>query len=87
MLHVGLDKVASRESAAKGQLAGQGGCGNDASEAAGIFTGGGGVGSANAEHVEHGGLGLEDGAATEGADFNGRHGDGDLERAAEAAQR
>jgi hypothetical protein len=33
----------------------------------------------DAEEVEHGGLGLEDGTATNGADFDGRHGHGDLE--------
>jgi hypothetical protein len=35
--------------------------------------------AADAEEVEHGGLGLEDGAAAYGSDFDGGHGDGDLE--------
>lgn len=42
------------------------------------------VRTAHAEEVEHGGLGLEDCAAAEGADFDGGHGDGNLEVAAEA---
>jgi hypothetical protein len=37
------------------------------------------VGTANAEEVQHARLGFEDGAATDGTDFDGGHGDRDLE--------
>jgi len=42
--------------------------------------------AAYAEEVEHGCLGLENGAAANGADLDGRHGDGDLEVSVEAAK-
>jgi hypothetical protein len=35
--------------------------------------------ASDAEEVKHSGLGLEDRATTEGANFDGRHGDRDLE--------
>lgn len=82
--HVCLDEVARSEGRAQRQLAGQHGGGDDAGEEACVLAGCDGVGAAHAEHVEHGGLGLEDGAAAQGADFDGGHGDGDLEGAAEA---
>ena len=42
--------------------------------------------SADAEKVEHGCLRFEDCAATDGADFDARHGYGDLEVAVEAGK-
>lgn len=84
MGHVGPDEVTGREGTAQRELAGQGGGGNDARETAGVFTGVGGVGAADAEHLEHGGLRLQDGAAAEGAYLEGRHGDGDLKRSVKA---
>lgn len=84
MLHMGPDKVTRGKRAAETQLARQHAGGDNAREAAGVLAGAGGVRAADAEHVEHGGLGLQDGAAAEGADFDRGHGDGDLEGAAEA---
>ena len=53
--------------------------GDDLGELLRVRAGVRGVGAADAEHFEHGGLGLQDGAAADGADFDGGHGDGDLE--------
>lgn len=52
---------------------------NDARELARVVAWGFRVGAADAEEIEHGGLGLEDCAAADGADFDAGHGDGDLE--------
>lgn len=61
------------------QLTGQDRGRDDAGELAGVVTWVSRVRAANAEKIQHGGLGLEDGAAADGADFNGGHGDGDVE--------
>jgi hypothetical protein len=84
--HVRFDKVARAQGAVEGQFTGQDARGNDARELARIVAGRGLVGAAHAEQVEHGGLGLEDGAAADGADFDGRHRDGDLEVAVDAGK-
>jgi hypothetical protein len=84
MLHVGLDEVAGGEGGAEGELAREDGGGDDACERAGVLAGVGEMGPAHAEQVEHRTLRVQDGAAAEGADFDGGHGDGDLEGAAEA---
>jgi hypothetical protein len=76
--HVCLDQVASSEGGAQAELSGQDGSGDDAGQLAGVLTGGGGVGSANTEQIQHSGLCLKDGTATDGADLNGRHRDGNL---------
>ena len=39
--------------------------------------------ASDAEEVEHSGLRLQNGAAADGSDFDGRHADGDLEGAVE----
>jgi hypothetical protein len=72
--HVRPDEVAG----------GEGACGDDLGELLGVLTRSGGVGAAHAEEVKHGCLGLEDGAAADGADFDRRHGDGNLEVSFEA---
>jgi hypothetical protein len=84
--HVRFDKVARAQGAVEGQFTGQDARGNDARELARVVAGRGLVGAAHAEQVEHGGLGLEDGAAANGADFDGRHRDGDLEVAVDAGK-
>jgi len=81
---VRLDEVAGGEGGAEGELAREDGGGDDACERAGVLAGTGEVGPAHAEQVEHRTLRVQDGTAAEGADFDGGHGDGDLERAAEA---
>lgn len=86
MRHVGSDEMAGGQGRAEGEFAGEDAGGDDLGELAGVVAGRGGVRAADAEHVEHGGLGLEDGAAADGADFDAGHGDGDLEVAVEAAE-
>lgn len=84
MLHVGPDEVAGGEGTAEGEFAGEDGGADDAGETAGVLAGVGGVGASDAEHIEHGALRLEDGAASEGTDFETGHRDGDLESTVEA---
>lgn len=84
MRHMALHQMTRREGRAEGQLTGQDTSGDDTRELARVVARVGGVGATDAEEVEHCGLGLEDGAAAEGADFDGGHGDGDLEVTAEA---
>ena len=43
--------------------------------------------TAHAEHFEHGCLRLEDGAAADSANFDGGHGDGNLEVSLQARMR
>jgi len=81
--HVRLDEVAGGQGGAEGQLAREDTGGDDTGKLAGVLARRGGVGPADAEKVEHGGLGFEDGAAADGADFDAGHGDGDLEVAFE----
>ena len=87
MLHVGRDKVACGEGGGEAELAGEDASGDDAGELAGVRAGRGGVGAADAEQVEHGGLRGEEGAAADGADLDRGHGDGDLEAAVVAVTR
>lgn len=63
MLHVRPDEMSRRERAAERELAGQHAGRDDARQAPGVLAGVGGVRPADAEHLEHGGLRLEDGAA------------------------
>ena len=70
MCHVCLDEVASAESAVEGEFACEDAGGDDAGELAGVVAGGFLVGAADAQEVEHGGLGLEDCAAADCADFD-----------------
>lgn len=85
MTHVRLHQVSGREGRAERQFARQDAGGDDARELARVVARLAGVGAAHAEQVEHGGLGLEDGAAAYGADFDARHRDGDVQGAVEAA--
>lgn len=71
--------MTSGQGRAKGEFASEGGRTDNASETTGVVAGVGGVGAAHAEEIEHGGLWLQDGATAEGADFEGGHGDADLE--------
>jgi hypothetical protein len=77
--HVGLDKVASGKRSAQAELTGQDGGRDDAGQLASVLTRGGGVRTTDTEHLKHGGLRLENGTATNGADLNRGHGDGNLE--------
>lgn len=83
MRHVSLDQVAGSKGTAEGQFTSQDCRGNDAGKAAGVVARVGGVRSSDTEQLQHGALGVQDGATTESADFQRGHGDGDLERAAE----
>jgi hypothetical protein len=82
--HVSFDEMTCRERGAETELAGQHGGAHDARQLAGVLAGVGGVGAADAEEVEHAGLGFEDGAAADGADFDAGHRDRDLEIAVRA---
>jgi hypothetical protein len=61
--------VAGRKSGAERQLTGQNGGRDDASQPPGVLAGAGGVRTTDTEHVEHGSLGIENGAAAESTDF------------------
>ena len=87
MGHMGLDQVAGGKGTAERQLAGQDTSSDNAGKTPGVLTRVGRMRTADAEHVEHGRLGLEDGATAKGTDFNGRHRDGDLEVSTEAINR
>ena len=78
MLHVRLDEVTGGESGAEGQFASQDGSGNDTCEEAGVLAGRRGMRTTHAEEVEHGTLGIKDGAATQCANFDRGHRDRDL---------
>lgn len=84
MLHVGLDEVAGGEGTAEREFTGEDGGADDAGEPASVLAGVGGVRTSDAEHIEHGALRLEDGAASQGTDFKTGHGDGDLKSTIEA---
>ena len=83
MRHMTSDKMTGSESRAEGEFTGKDTGSDDAGEFAGVFTWVCWVGATDAEHIEHGGLRLKNGSATDSADFNGGHRDGDLEVAAE----
>lgn len=59
VLHVRPHKVASRQGAAQRQLTRQRGCGDDASQATGVFPWLRVVRATDAEKIEHGALGLQ----------------------------
>jgi hypothetical protein len=77
--HVCLDEMAGGQGTIETEFAGQGGGGDDACELAGVGARAGWVWAFDAEEVEHGHLRFQDGAAANGADFDARHGDADLE--------
>lgn len=81
MRHVSLDQVASSKGTAKRQFTCQDSRGNNSGKSSGIVTRVGGMRAPNAEKFQHRALRIQDGSATESADFQRRHRDGDLERA------
>lgn len=79
MRHMRFDKVTSAQGGVQRQLSSKNTSADDASELASVVARGFLMGAADAQEVEHRGLGLENGAAADGADFNTGHGNGDLE--------
>lgn len=79
MGHVGSDQVSCSQGSTQTELTSQHRGGNDARQLAGVFTRGGGVRSPDTKQVKHSGLRFKDSTTTNGADLDGRHGDGDLE--------
>jgi hypothetical protein len=79
MGHVRLDEVASTQCAVERQLTCEHTGGDDARKLARIVARRFGVCAAHAKKVEHGRLRVENSTATNGADLDGGHGDGDLE--------
>jgi len=73
MLHMSPYKMAGSLRTTQRKLASQSRGGNDARQPPCVVTWVGGVRAANTKHLEHGGLGFQDGSAAEGADFEGRH--------------
>lgn len=78
MRHVCFNKMSSCESSAQTELTGQDTSSNNASQLTCVFTGIGWMGSPDTEHLEHGRLSLEYSTASNSADFNRRHGHGDM---------
>ena len=74
MCHVSLDQVSGGQSAAKTELACEHTSSNNASKATGIFSRTCGMSASNPKKVQASALRLEDGAATNGTNFNRRHG-------------
>ena len=68
--HVRLDEMTGAQRTVERQLTGQDTGGNDTSELPGVVTGRCWVSAAYAKEIEHGGLGLEDGTAADGTDFD-----------------
>lgn len=87
MLHVCLDKMPGSESTAERELTGQNSGSDNASQPPGVLSWAGGMRATDAEKVKHRTLGVEDGAAAKSADFDGRHGDGYLQRPTQARDR
>ncbi len=87
MAHVCLHQMASSQRRAQRQFAGENPGSDNTSKLARVISWISGMSAADAEEVEHSSLGLEDGAAADGADFDGGHGDGDLEVAVETVFR
>ena len=70
------DEVARGEGTEERQLSSHNRRGDDTSKALGIHTGRRWVGTSDTEHIQHRTLGGKDGTATDGADFDARHGNG-----------
>ena len=70
MRHVRLHQVSRSKSRAKRQLTGEDAGGDDFGELTRVRARFGHVCATHAEEVEHGCLGLENGAAADGADFD-----------------
>lgn len=76
--HVSPDKMTSGQCGTQTQFSGQDGGTDDARKLTSVISRVGGVGATNTEEIQHGGLSLQDRTAADGADFNRRHGHGDL---------
>ena len=74
-----LNQMSGRQSRTERKLASKNSGGDYASELSCIIARIRGVRASDAKEVEHSALWLEDGAATDGADFDAGHADGDLE--------
>lgn len=74
MLHMRLNQMTRSERTHQTQFTGHDGCDDDSSETLSVCTWRSGMGTSDAEHVEHGALGGKDGTAADGADFNRGHG-------------
>jgi hypothetical protein len=74
--HVRLHQVARGQSRVQTELTGQDGSGHNAGEFSCVVAGVGQVGTTDSQHVKNGTLRLKDGTASDGADFDGGHGDG-----------
>jgi hypothetical protein len=70
MRHMCLNKMARTQSAVERQFTCKHTRSNNTGELARVVAWSGGVCAAHAEEVEHGGLGLKDGATAYGADFD-----------------
>lgn len=77
-----LHQMTCRQCTTQREFTGKNTSSNDASEFACVVARVCGMRAADTKHIKTCGLGLENGAAAEGADFNGRHGDADLKVAA-----
>ena len=84
--HVRLHQMSGCQSTTQAQLSGQDSRANDSSQPPCILARCGGVRTTHSEHVEHGRLSFENGTATDGADFNARHGHTDLKISIQTSQ-
>lgn len=84
MRHVRSDEMASTQRSVERQLSSKDASGDYASELPGVVAGRGRMGSTHAKEVKHRGLGFENGAAADCADFYRGHRHGDLEVAIDA---
>lgn len=73
MAHMRLHEMSRREGRAEREFTRKDSGADDAGELLGVSAGVGWVRASYAEEVEHGGLGFEDGAAADGADFDAGH--------------
>lgn len=78
MSHVCLDKMAGGKGATQTNFTGKNASGHNTSKSPGIVTGICWVGPSDAKEVEHSALRLQDGPASNRANFDRRHGDTDL---------
>jgi hypothetical protein len=75
MRHMRFHQMSRSESSIQTQFARKHSGSNDARKLAGVVTWMGGVWATDTKEIEHCGLGFEDGAPAESADFDGGHGD------------
>lgn len=86
MCHVSFDEMTGSESTAERQLSSKNSRSDDSGQALGVLASIGRVRSADAKHLKHSSLGIEDRTATDSANFERRHGHRDLERAPQTIQ-